>query len=81
MMTVLFLTIMGVGQLAFVVAFFTLCDREKRFPSPIYMIELTGRWCETPADRRDPWVSVAVVGFMVGLVGMIGCIAVAFWPR
>lgn len=77
-MLIVCLIVLGLATLFSGVALVRLSAREKRFPSPIFMIELVGRWGQIPADRRDPWVSAAVFGFLIAGVSMIGCIALAF---
>ena len=54
-----------------------LVEREKRFPSPIFMFELIGRWWSVPSDRADPFVSSAVAGFVMFFATWI---ALVFFP-
>ena len=76
-MLIVFLAISYLALVSSTVAFFALCGREKRFPSFVFMAELVGRWWQIPADRRDPWVSTAVIGYIVGLASVIGIVALS----
>lgn len=59
--TILFATLM-ISSVACGVGVVILAEREKRFPSFFYLIELTGRWWSIPADRANPLVASAVMG-------------------
>ena len=58
------------SSLACGVCTLTLADREKRLPSPVYLIELAGRWWSVPADRADPMIACALIG-TIGFLGSI----------
>ena len=60
--TYLLMALLGLSTIACGLGIFRLAAREKRFPSPIFMLELIGRWWSVPSDRADPFVTSAVAG-------------------
>lgn len=71
MLTYGLLAVLVISCLACGIGVFRLAEREKRFPSPMFMLELIGRWWSLPRERADPFVSVAVGGFALFLVSWI----------
>ena len=71
------LIVTGFCGLAWTLAFLVLCDREKRFPRLGFLFDLMGGWLTNRVDRRDPWISTAVPGFMITLPGVFVLIALA----
>ncbi len=65
MITYLLLGLLVVSAILCGVGTLRLVEPEKRFPSPIFMFELIGRWWSVPSDRADPFVSSAVAGFVM----------------
>ncbi len=65
MITYLLLALLMLSAIACGLGVFRLAEREKRFPSLMFMFELIGRWWSVPSDRADPFVSSAVAGFVV----------------
>lgn len=65
MITYLLLALMIFSAVLCGVGTLRLVEREKRFPSPIFMFELIGRWWSVPSDRADPFVTSAVAGFVL----------------